>query len=94
MWSGTPGLPLAVDVECNAGDRGEGTPRRVGAAATKIEIAEVVDRWLAPDHCYFKVRDGDGELHIVRNDVASKRWELTWFRRRTNGAEPPSPPKD
>jgi hypothetical protein len=94
MRSGTPGTPLAVDVECYAGSRGEETPRRFGLAEAKIEIAEIVDRWLAPDHRYFKVRDGDGDLYILRNGVASERWELTFFRRRANGAEMASPATD
>jgi hypothetical protein len=94
MWSGTPGLPFRVDVECYAGYRGEETPRCFGLAGTRIEIAEVVDRWLALDHRYFKVRDGNGDLYILRNDVASELWELTFFRRRANGAEPSSSPTD
>ena len=94
MWSGTPGLPLAVDVECYAGYRGEETPRRFGLAEAKIEMAEIVDRWLAPDHRYFKVRDGDGDLCILRNDVASERWKPTCFRGRENGAETSSPATD
>ena len=94
MWSGTPGPPLAVDVECYAGYRGEETPRRFGLADAKIEIADIVDRWLAPDHRDFKVRDGDGDLYILRNDVASERWQLTFFRRRANGAETSSPATD
>jgi len=72
--------PLLVDVECYAGYRGEETPRRFGLAASKIDIAEVVDRWLVPDHRYFKVRDEDGDVYILRNDVASGRWELTFFQ--------------
>jgi hypothetical protein len=70
------------------------TPRRFGLVRAKIEIAEVVDRWLAPDHRYFKVQDVDGDLYILRHDVASKRWEVTFFRRRPNGAESSSPPTD
>ena len=59
MWSETPELLLAVTVECYAGYRGEETPRRFALAGTTIEVAEVVDRWLAPDHRYFTVLDGD-----------------------------------
>ena len=44
MWSGTPRLPLAVDVECYAGYRGEETPRRFGLEEAKIESVEIVDR--------------------------------------------------
>jgi hypothetical protein len=81
MWSGSPESPLPVDVECYAGYRSEETPRRFRLAGTTIEIAEVLDRWLAPDHRYFKVRDGNGDLYILRHDVASERWELTFFLR-------------
>jgi hypothetical protein len=94
MWSGTSGLPLAIDVDCNAGYRGEETPQRFWLAQAKIDIAEVVDRWLAPDHRYFKVLDGDGDLYILRNDVVSGRWELTFFQRRATGAAPSSPATD
>jgi hypothetical protein len=94
MPSATPALPLGVHVECYAGYRGEETPRRFGIAGATIEIAAVVDCWLAPDHRYFKVRDGDGHLYILRNDVVSEQWELTFFRRGANGAEPSSPPTD
>ena len=82
MWSGTSGLSLHVDVECYAGYRGEEAPRGFGLAEGKIEIAEIVDRWLSPDHRYFKVRDRDGDVYILRNDVASGQWEVTFFQAR------------
>jgi hypothetical protein len=72
-------MSISVDVECYAGYRGEETPRRFGlSAAATIEVAEVVDRWLAPDHRYFKVRDIHGDLYILRHDVAAGRWQLTF----------------
>jgi len=94
VWSGTPGLALPVEVVCHAGYRGEETPRRFGLSGAEIAIAEVVDRWLAPDHRYFKVRDRDGHVYILRNDVAAERWELTFFRRGATGAELSAPPAD
>ena len=94
MWLGTPGVALPVDVECYAGYRGEETPRRFGLSGAEVEIAEVIDRWLAPDHRYFKVRDRNGHVYILRNDVASERWELTFFRRGTKGTELSAPPAD
>src|SRR5215475_15205304 len=75
--SETPAF-LATHVECYAGHRGEETPRRFRMGDRKIEIADVLDRWLAPDHRYFKVKDADGDLYILRHDVA-------WFR---SGAYP------
>ena len=70
-----------IPVECYAGSRGDETPRRFGTPGAQIEIAEIVDRWLAPDHRYFKVRDQEGALYILRRDVTTQRWELRWFRR-------------
>jgi hypothetical protein len=43
-----------------------------------IEIDEVLDRWLAPDHRYFKVRTGEG-TYILRNDMTSGEWDLVSF---------------
>ena len=48
-----------------------------------IEVEEVLDRWLAPEHRYFKVRTGDG-TDVLRNDVTSGGWELTMFERATD----------
>ena len=50
------------------------TPFRLGDSP--IEVDEVLDRWLAPDHRYFKVRTVEG-IYILRNDVTSGGWELT-----------------
>ena len=73
-------LPFELDVECYAGYRAEETPRRFTLGDRHVEIAEVLDRWLAPDHRYFKVRGADGHLYILRHDAAAGRWELTMFR--------------
>jgi hypothetical protein len=80
-----------VDVECHAGYRGEETPRRFRLGERQVEISEVVDSWLAPNHRYFKVQDTLGDLYILRNDVAADRWELTWFGRTTDGGASPPP---
>ncbi|MBI2828349.1 MAG: hypothetical protein HYX77_03635 [Acidobacteria bacterium] len=79
-----PSFPV-VDVECHAGYRGEETPRRFRLGERQVEIVEVVDSWLAPDHRYFKVEDAQGNLYLLREAVVSGRWELTLFRRGANG---------
>jgi len=68
--------PLAVSVECYAGYRGEQTPIRLRLGDRFVQVDEILDRWLAPDHRYFKVRTADG-IYILRNDVAADMWELT-----------------
>jgi hypothetical protein len=66
-----------VQVECYAGYRGEETPRRFHLDQQCIEIAEVLDRWLAPDHRYFKVLSEEGHEYILRHDAETHHWELT-----------------
>ncbi len=78
-YSGTP--VFAVTVECYAGHRGEQTPRAIVLGDRRVEVAAVVDQWLAPDHRYFKVRGNDSHTYLVRHDIVSGGWELTMFRR-------------
>ncbi len=68
---------VSVRVECYAGYRGEETPRRFSFGERQVEVDEVVDRWLAPDHRYFKVRGDDGGVYVLRHDAVSGRWEMT-----------------
>jgi len=79
---------LAVEVDCYAGYRGEETPRRVRLGSRTIEVVEVLDRWLAPDHRYFKLRCDDGGEYILRHDVPSGRWKMTLYQ---TGVEAPAP---
>jgi hypothetical protein len=72
---------LAIAVECYAGHRGEQTPRVILLGEHRIEVAEVLDQWLAPDHRYFKLRGADGHIYLVRHDPAAHEWELTMFER-------------
>ena len=73
--------PLTVTVECYAGHRGEQTPRAIILGDRRIDVAHVVDQWLAPDHRYFKVTDAAGDIYIVRHDVRTNGWELTMYER-------------
>ena len=72
-------IPIAV--ECYAGYRGEQTPRALVVAGQRIEVADVLDQWLAPDHRYFKLRGTDSHLYLIRHDVTSGTWELTLYQR-------------
>jgi len=76
---------LTIRVECHAGYRGEETPRRFWIGERRVEVADVLDRWLAPDHRYFKLRGDDGDIYIVRHDSAADRWEMTMFQRGERG---------
>jgi hypothetical protein len=71
---------LSIRVECYAGHRGEQTPRVLILGDGRIEITEVLDAWLAPEHRYFKLRGADGNTYLVRHDERADTWELTLFR--------------
>jgi hypothetical protein len=73
---------MELRVECYAGHRGEETPRAFHLGNRRVVVAEVLDRWLDPDHRYFKVRGDDGGLYILRHDVEKDRWELTLFEQK------------
>jgi hypothetical protein len=70
---------LDVRVECYAGHRGEETPRRIHLGPRTVGVAEVLDRWVGPDHRYFKLRGDDGALYILRHDQDVNRWEVALF---------------
>ncbi|HEX9757469.1 MAG TPA: hypothetical protein VGB26_06665 [Nitrospiria bacterium] len=70
---------ITLRVECYAGYKGEETPRAFYIGETRFEVKEVMDRWLAPEHRYFKVICTEGSLYILRHDVQSGTWELTFF---------------
>ena len=71
--------PSDIRVECYAGYRGEEEPRRLYLGPRGIEIDEILDRWLDPRHCYFKVRGDDGGIYILRHDEDLQRWDMTLF---------------
>jgi hypothetical protein len=80
---GVSDQPLVVAVECYAGYRGEETRILFRLGDGHIDVDEVLDRWLAPHHRYFRVRTGEG-IYILRNDMTSGEWELTLFERRAD----------
>lgn len=70
---------FAIQVESYAGYRDEEAPQRFYLGGRRIDVIEIIDRWLAPDHRYFKVRGNDEGVYILRYDGAKERWELTAF---------------
>lgn len=73
-----------IRVEACAGHRGEPTPRCFFLGLRRVEVAEVVDRWLGCDRRYFKVRGDDGDLYILRYEPLREHWELTLFASATS----------
>jgi hypothetical protein len=71
---------MQIQVECYAGYRGEETPQRFRLGSKTIKVQQVLDRWMAPDHRYFKILGDDNAVYILRHDAASWDWELTFFQ--------------
>jgi hypothetical protein len=84
---------IGVQVDCYAGYRGEQEPRSFRFGTQPIAVAEILDRWLGPDHRYFKLLGSDGDTYILRHDVVSHEWSLAFYRRGAPGqeADPPLP---
>ena len=70
---------LKISVECYAGHRGDESPRRFFMGEKQIEVSEILDRWLSPEHRYFKIRGNDKAVYIIRHDTKTGQWELTLF---------------
>ena len=71
---------MQIQVDCYAGYRGEETPRCIRMARHRIEVIKVMDRWLAPDHRYFKVLGDDDATYIIRHDPVAGQWELVFYK--------------
>jgi hypothetical protein len=67
---------MKIGVECYAGHRGEEEPRAFTLGEHRFEVLGIMDRWLAPDHRYFKVKASDGRVLVLRQDTGSGDWEL------------------
>jgi hypothetical protein len=81
----TPEIYAPVRVTCYAGYRGEQEPRRFFPDDQEREILEIVDRWLDPQHRYFKVFADDGGTYMLRHDERGGGWSFAPLGRGTSG---------
>ena len=75
---------MKLRVSCYAGHRGEETPQHFLLGNRHVEVVDVIDRWLSPEHRYFKVLGDDNGIYILRHDVPADSWELVMFDSRRN----------
>jgi hypothetical protein len=73
-------MVIPVKVECYAGYRGEQEPRALEMDGNRVAVRSILDRWLSPDHRYFKLSGSDGCEYILRYDESSRTWELVYYR--------------
>lgn len=78
---------IPVDVECScvgterdlSTHKGEEVPQSFRLWKHTHTVKEVLDKWLASEHRYFKVKAEDDAVYILRYDGESCSWELTLF---------------
>lgn len=70
---------MAIRVECYCGYRGEQEPRAFWLGERRLEALEILDRWLAPEYRYFKVKADDGDAYVLRHDQVRDEWTLGAF---------------
>ncbi len=71
---------MKITVKCYSGYRVDESPRSIRFDSLVVQVEEIVDRWLSPDHRYFKCLGGDGATYIIRQDMDSLHWELTYYK--------------
>jgi hypothetical protein len=70
---------FSIRVECYNGYRGEESPRRFFLNQRQVDVVDILDRWIAIDHRFFKVKGDDGATYIIRHDVTADQWKLTLY---------------
>jgi hypothetical protein len=71
---------MKITVHCYSGYRVDETPKSIRFDSLVVKVMAVLDRWLAQDHRYFKVIGDDGATYIIRQDLMSMAWELTYYK--------------
>jgi len=72
---------MRISVETQQAGWNDEQLRSLQLDGRQVEITETADQWAGAGHRYFKVRDAEGNLYIVRHDEPSDEWELTMFER-------------
>jgi hypothetical protein len=70
---------MKIRVECYTGYGGEETPRRFWLGNTKVEVAEVLERWLGPDKRYFKILGDNHSIYTFCLHLKTGIWELSFY---------------
>lgn len=72
---------MKLTVNCYAGYRPDEKPTSIRFGSLLVKVDELVDQWLAPDHRYFKFIGDDRATYIIRQDMNSLEWELTYYQK-------------
>jgi len=73
---------MALTVESVPGLRGEPEPTAVWFGERRVGVRAIDDRWFAPMQRWYRIDADDGQLYVLRHDLASHAWELAALTRR------------
>ena len=73
---------MKISAKCYSGYRVDEKPKRIYFGALVVHVDKIVDQWLDPDHRYFKLIGDDGATYIIRQDMDSLDWELTYYNQK------------
>jgi len=71
---------MQIIVKCYSGYRVDETPRSIQFGSLVIQVKEIQDRWLSTDHRYFKFIGDDDAIYLIRQDMNTQAWELTYYK--------------
>ncbi len=71
---------MKIAVTCYSGYRVDEKPMSIRFNSTVFLVDQIVDQWLDPDHRYFKFIGDDNATYIIRQDMDSLDWELTYYQ--------------
>jgi len=76
---------MKIFVKCYSGYRVDEKPQSIRFDSLVVQVDQIIDQWLAPDHRYFKFIGDDKATYIIRQDMDSLDWELTFYRGAEHG---------
>jgi hypothetical protein len=71
---------MDLHVESRPGLQGDLEPTAFELGGKLIKVVQIIDRWIASDHSYFKIEAEDSGIYILRFTPEEKHWELTLFQ--------------
>ena len=78
------GTTMKLRVECYSGSKADEHPVRFRLGERDLIVEDLLDRWYGPDDEFFKVCADDGNLYILRRNIAADEWHLESFRAAIN----------
>ena len=68
--------PFTLRVKTYSGHRADERPVSFSLGERELRVVELLDRWYGPDYAYFKLRADDGNVYLLRHQMANDCWEM------------------